>query len=195
MGRGAGGIILAPARPLPPFVPVAPTAAGPPVKLLLLMRHAHAEVGSPGGAATDFDRPLSARGLAEADAVGDALAAANLLPDVILASPALRTRTTAERLAARLPGAPPVRTVPALYGATVAQQRDALQTCGAAGAVLLVAHNPGVAEHLEALCRKEPGGGPVRCPPATCAAFEVAIDDWASFGPHATATEVRRVGG
>ncbi len=147
------------------------------------MRHAHAA----DEAATDFDRPLSARGLLEADAVGDALAAANLLPGVILASPALRTKTTADRVAARLPGAPAVQTVPALYGATPAEQRAALRTCGDAAAVLLIAHNPGVADHLIQL------GGPTRCPPATCVAFEMNVDDWSQFGPDVAATEVRRM--
>ncbi|MFH5805665.1 SixA phosphatase family protein [Alienimonas sp. DA493] len=156
------------------------------MKLLLLMRHAHAE----DRAATDFDRPLSARGRAEADAVGDALAEANLLPEAILASPALRTATTAQRVAARLPDAPPVQTVPTLYGAGVLEQREALRTCGDVDSVLLVAHNPGVADHLAEL-----GGAPVRCPPATCVAFEIPVDDWANLGPHAAATEVRRVGG
>ncbi|QDT15200.1 phosphohistidine phosphatase [Alienimonas californiensis] len=150
------------------------------------MRHAHAE----DRAATDFDRPLSDRGLAEADAVGDALAEANLLPDVVLASPALRTATTAQRVAARLPGAPPVQTVPTLYCAGIAEHRAALQTCGNADAVLLIAHNPGVADHLAEL-----GGVPIPCPPATCVAFEIPVDDWANLGPHVEATEVRRVGG
>jgi len=153
------------------------------MKLLLLMRHAHAA----DRAATDFDRPLSPRGLEEADAVGDALVAANLLPDVILASPALRTKTTAERVAARLPGTPPVQTVPALYSGAPEDHRAALATCGDAGAVLLVAHNPAVAEHLHAL-----NDGPVPCPPSTCAAFEVTADDWAtlSSGPAAKSLDV-----
>ncbi|NNJ27184.1 SixA phosphatase family protein [Alienimonas chondri] len=155
------------------------------MKLLLLMRHAHAE----GRAATDFDRPLSPRGLLEADAVGDALAAANLVPDVILASAALRTKTTAERVAARLPDAPAVQTLQELYGATAEEQREALRTCGDAGRVLLIAHNPGIADHVAEL------SGPTRCPPATCIAFEAALDDWMEFTPQTATTEVRRIGG
>ena len=156
------------------------------MKLLLLTRHAHAEDPGPAnGAATDFDRPLTDRGRAEADALGDRLAVAGFAPDVILASAAVRTRETAERLAARLPDAPPVRAVRALYGATPAGHRAALAACDPAAAVLLVAHNPGVAEHLATLC-----GGPVRCPPATCGAFELDLSAWADFAPGAPAVEL-----
>ncbi|MEM9701729.1 MAG: histidine phosphatase family protein [Planctomycetota bacterium] len=155
------------------------------MKLLLLMRHAHAE----DRAATDFDRPLSERGRQQADAVGTALAEANLLPEVILASAALRTTTTAELVAARLPHAPAVQTSQGLYCSSVEEQREALRSCGAAAGVLLIAHNPGVAEHLYAL------SGSADCPPATCVAFEVELDDWAELSSQTVVREVRRFEG
>ena len=136
------------------------------------MRHAHAQDRGP----TDFDRPLSERGRAEAGAVGTRLAAANRTPDVILASAALRTRTTAELVAARLPGAPPVQALQDLYGAPPEDLRAALTTCGNAATVLLIAHNPGVADWMQEL-----GGAPIRCPPATCEAFEFDLADWAEL--------------
>ena len=153
------------------------------------MRHAHAADGSAAGAATDFDRPLSDRGRAEADAVGAALAAAGYAPDVILASAAVRTRETADRVAARLPAAPPVRCAQELYGADPAEHRAALAACGPAGCVLLVAHNPGVADHLDRL-----RGASRPCPPATCAALELDVDDWADLGPGTAAKEVAAFG-
>ena len=146
------------------------------MKTLYLMRHAHADDGFASGAAADFDRPLSARGEAEADAAGAALAAAGVAFDVILASPAARTAETARRVAAKLPGAPPVQFVQALYGGTPGDHRAALAECGPAAAVLLVAHNPGVADHLAQLA-----GEPVPCPPATCGACELAVGDWAEL--------------
>ena len=144
------------------------------MKTLLLMRHAHAVAE----AATDFDRPLSARGEAEADAAGDRLAAAGLVPDVILASAAVRTKTTARRVAARLSSrnganAPPVQLLQELYCGTSADHRAALADCGAAAVVLLVAHNPGVADHLAQLA-----GEPVPCPPATCGVCELDVPAW-----------------
>ena len=159
------------------------------MKLLLLMRHAHAADGFASGAATDFDRPLSDRGRTEADAVGAALAAAGYAPDVVLASAAVRTRETADRVAATLPAAPPVRYLQGLYGADPAEHRAALAGCDPAGCVLLVAHNPGVAEHLDRL-----RGSSAPCPPATCAAVELAIDDWADFGPGTAAEAIAAFG-
>ena len=150
------------------------------MKTLLLMRHAHAE----DHAATDFDRPLSARGEAAADAAGAALAAAGLLPDVILASAAARTAATAQRVAARFPAAPPVQSVQSLYCGTPDDHRAALADCGTAAVVLLVAHNPGVADHLEELA-----GAPVPCPPATCGVCDFGAESWTSLGP-ATAFRV-----
>ena len=61
---------------------------------LILLRHAHAEHGTTGQA--DIDRPLSAEGIAEADAAGRWLAERKLIPDRVLCSPARRTRETLE---------------------------------------------------------------------------------------------------
>ena len=49
---------------------------------LILLRHAHAEPAAAGQA--DIDRPLSAQGLAEAEAAGRWLAAQGLVPDRVL---------------------------------------------------------------------------------------------------------------
>ena len=57
---------------------------------LILLRHAHAEPAAAGQA--DIDRPLSAQGLAEAEAAGRWLAAQGLVPDRVLCSPARRAR-------------------------------------------------------------------------------------------------------
>ena len=61
---------------------------------LILLRHAHAEPAAAGE--SDLDRPLSAEGLAEADAAGRWLAAQGLVPDRVLCSPARRSRETLE---------------------------------------------------------------------------------------------------
>ncbi len=64
---------------------------------LLLCRHA--EAGWPENTASDFDRPLTRRGMEEARDMGACLNKHGIRPDLILASAALRTRTTAEILA------------------------------------------------------------------------------------------------
>lgn len=59
---------------------------------LVLLRHAKAEQAPPG--LPDEDRPLTARGHADSAAAGVWLARRRYLPDLVLSSPARRTRQT-----------------------------------------------------------------------------------------------------
>ncbi|MGL4404735.1 MAG: SixA phosphatase family protein [Notoacmeibacter sp.] len=60
--------------------------------ILILMRHANAELASPG--MRDFDRPLSPTGWKEASVTTERLLGLNLTPTRILCSPARRTVET-----------------------------------------------------------------------------------------------------
>jgi phosphohistidine phosphatase len=62
--------------------------------LVFLVRHAHADAGDP-----DELRPLSSRGRDEARAVAERLAAHTTPPALVLTSPLLRARQTAEEIA------------------------------------------------------------------------------------------------
>ncbi|WP_448629580.1 SixA phosphatase family protein [Cellulomonas soli] len=64
-----------------------------PTRRLLLLRHAKAEHPQ---SVVDLQRPLALAGRRQAGRVGAALAAAELLPDLVLCSSALRTRQTWE---------------------------------------------------------------------------------------------------
>lgn len=70
---------------------------------LLLLRHGKAEDCSPGG---DFARELEEKGHEQARHAARILAAANLLPDLVLSSPVLRAKQTAITFtaAAGMPG-------------------------------------------------------------------------------------------
>ena len=59
---------------------------------LLLLRHGKAEDSSPGG---DFSRELEEKGHEQARNVARILAAADLLPDLVLSSPVFRAKQTA----------------------------------------------------------------------------------------------------
>lgn len=72
-----------------------------PDRQLLLLRHAKAMPGDAGMA--DIDRPLAARGEDAAAAIGRYLAERGLAPDLVLCSPARRTRQTWEIAARELP--------------------------------------------------------------------------------------------
>lgn len=118
-------------------------------RTLVILRHAKA--ANPDGVA-DPDRPLSDRGQADAAAAGAWLAQSGLQPDLVLCSPALRTRQTWHAVALGLSSAPEVRYEPALYGASV---RTLLASVRAATpqatTVLLIGHNPGLSALSAAL--------------------------------------------
>src|SRR3546814_8081649 len=112
---------------------------------LILLRHAHAEAATAGQA--DLDRPLSAEGLAEAEAAGKWLAEQKLVPDCVLCSPARRSRETLEAVLGVV-GYVEQKIDDSIYEA----QPGALIALADAHAeidrLLLVGHNPGL-EQLE----------------------------------------------
>lgn len=119
------------------------------MKRVLLLRHAKALSSSPTG---DFDRELAPRGRAEASRMGTYLREEGLRPDLILASPARRTRQTAELAAAVFD--PPVQVAWSriLYlaepHAILELMRD---TAPDVETLLIVGHNPGIADFAHAL--------------------------------------------
>lgn len=129
----------------------------------IIVRHAHADWPSHQG--TDFERPLTQRGLAEARATARAISAAGHRPTLLLASPALRTRQTAEILAEELQlPASAVCYVDSLYNASAATLEAELRSAAQPGQlVVLVAHNPGVS-NLARVMANDPQAPP--CKPA-----------------------------
>ena len=73
---------------------------------ITLIRHGKAEMPRIGG--NDFDRGLIQRGMQNAEAVGQFMQAHRMLPDLVLVSPAARTRQTHELMAANWPNPPSV---------------------------------------------------------------------------------------
>jgi len=112
-------------------------------KQLLLLRHAKSDWGDPSLA--DIDRPLSSRGEKAARRIGGHLAEAGLAPDLVLCSPARRTRDTLE-LMQRHAGLT-LRTViePGLY---LAEPQAVLRLVRAVEdrveRLMLVGHDPGL---------------------------------------------------
>ncbi|AZC14421.1 MULTISPECIES: histidine phosphatase family protein [unclassified Microbacterium] len=140
---------------------------------LVLARHAKSDWGDPG--LRDHDRPLNERGLRDAPRMAARLAETGFRPDALLSSTAVRARTTAEAFAAALETA--VTLVPDLYGAPPATLLATASTSGALR-VMLVAHNPGMAELADALS----GGRIGEMPTCAVARFRWDDDDWAVVG-------------
>jgi phosphohistidine phosphatase len=113
-------------------------------RTLVLIRHAKA--ANPEDVA-DVQRPLTARGQADAAAAGTWLAAEGLFPDVVLCSPARRARETWHGVALTLGGEATHTTVvydPVVYEASSGQELlDLITTTGPEVRTLLViGHNP-----------------------------------------------------
>jgi phosphohistidine phosphatase len=113
-------------------------------RTLVILRHAKAE--RPAGVA-DIDRPLTERGHADAAAAGAWLASRGYGPDLVLCSPAKRTRQTWHGVAVALAGprAPEVRYRTELYDDGLGETLALLQTVpDEVTTVLLIGHNPTV---------------------------------------------------
>jgi len=109
-------------------------------RTLVLLRHAKAE--PPDNYAEDFDRPLSRRGRADAEAAGRWLVAAGLIPDLVLCSSAVRTRETWLRVSSAV-GQVPVTYEQSLYLSSAVEALELIQATDAAvGSLLVIGHNP-----------------------------------------------------
>jgi phosphohistidine phosphatase len=104
---------------------------------LLLLRHAEAL----DYAASDLERPLSAKGHQQASLVAELLATYRVRPTLLLSSPAQRTMETAEALAETLA----LTVTPcdwALPGMTPEEAVDGLGSHLSAACLVLVGHQP-----------------------------------------------------
>jgi phosphohistidine phosphatase len=156
------------------------------MKHLILMRHASAGPGE-----EDRARPLSPEGLAEAGRMGhalEALGAHGFRPERALVSPARRTRETLAGVRAALTGLAAVEEDEALYLASPGRLLGRLQQLpDAASQVLLVGHNPGLAELVDWLVGRAEAGVVLRAArglaPAACAALRIPSPHWRDLAP------------
>lgn len=120
---------------------------------LILTRHAKSSWDDP--LLPDHDRPLNARGQRAAADLGQWLASRGYLPEEVLCSDALRTRETWDGIAPALPAAPAVALKPALYHAG-ADVMLAVLRHAAADCVMMVGHNPGIADFAQRIIARAP---------------------------------------
>lgn len=136
---------------------------------LILLRHAHAEPALAGQA--DLDRPLSAEGLAEAEAAGRWLASQKLVPDCVLCSPSRRTRETLEAVLGVV-GYVEQRVEESIYEASPGALIALADSHVEVERLLLVGHNPGM-EQLAALLHSGQSGDYRGMPPAGIAVLSL----------------------
>lgn len=147
------------------------------LRRLLLFRHAKSDWGTETGG--DRERPLAPRGVEAARRVGRFLRALDLAPDIVLASPAVRARRTAEIALEAAGWALAVRIESGFYegrgDSVLAVLRE---TASEVRTVLAVGHEPVWSELVSGLA----GGGRVRFPTAALACLGLEADGWEAIG-------------
>ena len=114
------------------------------MRRLILFRHAKTEVRPAG--VDDFDRRLVERGRGDAMLMGEVLAKADLVPDLALVSPAVRSRETWELVSPSFPKAR-VEFRRGLYDASVEEvAAEIIEDTDLADTVMVVGHNPSLQE-------------------------------------------------
>lgn len=152
---------------------------------LVVLRHAKAAWPD----VPDEARPLALRGRRDAPAAGRWLRDCHRIPDLVICSPARRTRETWELAAAELGADPEVRYEPLAYRGGAAELLELLRRAPEVRrTVLLVGHRPAVQELTLMLMmdRTDEPSARVREKYPTAAIAVLALPGtWASLGPAA----------
>lgn len=158
------------------------------MKRLILLRHAKANPDKPG--LDDRDRVLADKGRADAIRMGQYLQEEGCAPDVVICSPAARTRQTLELALPQLETSPAVRYLDELYLARWLTIVNAIrQTPKATDTLMVVGHNPGLEDCARKLARP-PGDAQARklhdalrakYPTGAVAVLDFDVSDWKSI--------------
>lgn len=128
-------------------------------KVLVLVRHAKSSWDDP--SLPDHDRPLAPRGRKALRRMREHAEALGIEPDVVLCSSSRRTRETLAGIRSVLGPDVRVELEAGLYGASADEMLERLARIGDdVASVVVVAHNPGVADLVERLA------GDAACPAA-----------------------------
>ena len=107
---------------------------------ITFLRHGKSE--NPKAGVSDFDRALVNRGQQNANTIGSLIVRQKILPDLILVSPAMRTKQTYEIASQSWPDIP-VEFVDSLYEATANQLMYVIdERAGQSQNMLVIGHNP-----------------------------------------------------
>jgi phosphohistidine phosphatase len=115
------------------------------LKNLFLLRHGKSLWNN--ASVSDFERTLNHRGIKDADNLGKYLARTNTVIDLILCSPATRTRQTLEEINSYLEPPPEIRFEDSLYGAHPESVLSLIANVPTEiTSLLVIGHNPWIAE-------------------------------------------------
>ena len=140
------------------------------MKRLTLVRHAQADAQMPDQ--SDWERPLTRRGQNDAAEMAKRLKSQRLKPDLILCSPALRTRQTAEAFAKCLAlNNDKIVFVDNLYLADTKHLLECVRGAKDVHHLMVIAHNPGITEFAQWVAQDDEVDGMT-----TCAVFTLEFD-------------------
>ena len=146
---------------------------------LILMRHAKSAWSDP--SVDDFERQLNDRGRRSAPLIAEWLIGKGYLPDTVVVSGARRTVETWDRMTSRMPETATMESSPALYLAGPDIILNVLKS-QKAPSVMLICHNPGIAEFAEEIVKtqsKHPDFA--RYPTAATTVIEFDAESWSDI--------------
>jgi phosphohistidine phosphatase len=154
------------------------------MRTLYLLRHAKAERAG----VADLERTLAKRGRRDAPAMGAYMRRREYRPALILCSPAARTRETLELLQPELGGDAPAEFDRKLYPGEPGTVLKRLQAVDEAfDSVLVVGHNPGLAQLAAALAPRGEKRALARMrekyPTCGLAVIHLHVDRWEQAAP------------
>ena len=143
------------------------------MKQLFLLRHAKSSWDD--SSLSDFDRPLNRRGRTAAPFMGELTARRKIRPEIIVSSPAVRARQTAELFKEAAGLKCPLRFEKRIYDANLADLRTIVSELEEDfSPALLVGHQPGTGELIRFLTGESP-----EVPTACFASISLNVDTWA----------------
>ncbi len=146
------------------------------MKRVIMIRHAKSDWGDE--RREDFERPLNKRGQKDAPFMGELLKNADVRPDIILTSPAIRALDTAVAIQkAYKPADVELKKIDAFYPGNIQSFRDTLKKLhNSLETVFLVGHNPAMESFLEDLLTGSFLS--VKFPTAGTALIALSVDKW-----------------
>lgn len=147
-------------------------------RTLILIRHAKSSWANP--LQSDFERPLNDRGEHDAPVMGEKLKKMGIIPDIIIASTAKRTKQTAKKIAKAVGyDADHIKweeklyhCIPSVFEEVVSEVNDKVKT------IFIVAHNPGITGFVNQL---SPEFSIDNMPTCGVVGAHVEADEWNRF--------------
>jgi phosphohistidine phosphatase len=161
------------------------------MRRLMLLRHAKTERAEPGE--RDRDRKLTKRGRGDAPVIGAYMLHHDLVPDMVLVSPAQRARETWSLVAAEFDKMPRTEIDDRIYNASLHKLLELVSEPRKARTLLIVGHNPSL--HEFALQLAAPGNIDRReqlrenLPTSGLVVMDLPIEEWSLVRSHAARLE------